>query len=384
MANRFNVAVALVLYLSLSTGCALPPPSTDGRFPAGTGPGTIVVADFNGDGRVDIAVANEQSGDASVLLGDGRGGFSAAPSSPFPVGHIPNDVTAGDFNRDGHLDLAFADHETQHLPVLLGDGSGRFAPAPGSPVTVAVRPHTHGVATGDFNGDGNLDLVTDSWGENRLQLVFGDGKGGFQTPGTHVGVGNHPYQRIRVADLNSDRKADIVCTNLEGDNVTILLGDGKGGFRQPPGSPFPCGDSPFNVAIGDVTADGKADLAIVNSPGSTADRSGRSGMTVLMGDGSGAFTQMEGSPFVTREVPNLIAIGDVNGDGIGDVVVSSPDTDSVTLFTMGRKASVTSRTTVPIPGRPKGVALVDVDSDGKADIVVTNNAQGCVTVRLSK
>ena len=215
-----------------------------------------------------------------------------------------------------------------------------------------------------------------------MQLVFGDGKGGFQTLGTYVGVGNHPYQRIRIADLNSDRKADIVCTNL-GDNVTILLGDGKGGFRQPPGSPFPCGDSPFNVAIGDVTADGKADLAIVNSPGSTADRSGRNGMTVLMGDGSG-FTQMEGSPFVTREVPNLIAIGDVNGDGVGDVVVSSPDTDSVTLFTMGRNASVTSRTTVPIPGRPKGVALVDVDSDGKADIVVTNNAQGYVTVRLSK
>ena len=164
MANRFNVAVALVLYLPLSTGCTLPPPTTDQRLTAGTGPGTVVVADFNGDGRVDIAVANEKSGDASVLLGGGRGGFSAAPGSPFPVGHIPNDVTAGDFNRDGHLDLAFADHETQHLPVLLGDGSGRFVPAPGSPVTVAVRPHAHGVATGDFNGDGNLDLVTDSSG----------------------------------------------------------------------------------------------------------------------------------------------------------------------------------------------------------------------------
>ena len=285
MANRFNVAVALVLYLSLSTGCALPPPSTDGAFrrepdreplswPISMGTvGWILWWQTN-------RAAMPRSSSVTA------GGLLCGPWLALSVGHIPNDVTAGDFNRDGHLDLAFADHETQHLPVLLGDGSGRFAPAPGSPVTVAVRPHTHGVATGDFNGDGNLDLVTDSWGENRLQLVFGDGKGGFQTPGTYVGVGNHPYQRIRVADLNGDSKADIVCTNLEGDNVTILLGDGKGEFRQPPGSPFPCGDSPFNVAIGDVTADGKADLAIVNSPGSTADRSGRNGMTVLMGDGS--------------------------------------------------------------------------------------------------
>ena len=115
----------------------------------------------------------------------------------------------------------------------------------------------HGVAAGDFNGDGNLDLVTDSWADDRVVVLFGDGKGSFATPGTYVAVGKHPYQRVRVADLNGDGNADIVSPNLEGDNVTILLGDGTGKFRQPAGSPFPCGDSPFNVAIGDVNADGK-------------------------------------------------------------------------------------------------------------------------------
>jgi hypothetical protein len=344
----------------------------------------VAIADFNGDGKLDIVTANEQSGDASVLLGDGKGGFLPAPGSPFPAGHDPNDLAVGDFNRDGRLDLAFANHETQQLAVLLGDGRGGFAPAPHSPVTVAVRPHPHGIATGDFNGDGNLDLVTDSWAEDRLELLFGDGRGGFTAPGTYVAVGRHPYQRVRAADLNGDGRADIVSPNLEGDNVTILLGDGRGGFRQPAGSPFPCGDSPFNVAIGDVNGDGIPDLAIVNSPSSTADRSGRDGLTILIGDGRGGFTRMPGSPFPTAPRPNMVAIGDINGDGVADVVVSNPDSDTITIFTMSRNGSVAARSTLAVQGHPKGLALRDLNGDGKADIVVTNSATNTVTVILGR
>ena len=356
----------------------------DRRFSVGTSPGSVAIADFNGDGKLDIVTANEQSGDASVLLGDGKGGFSPAFGSPFPAGHDPNDVTVGDFNRDGCLDLAFANHETQQLTVLLGDCRGRFAPAPHSPFSVAVRPHPHGIATGDFNGDGNLDLVTDSWAEDRLELLFGDGRGGFTTPGTYVAVGKHPYQRVRAADLNGDGKTDIVSTNLEGNNVTILLSDGKGGFRQPPGSPFPCGDSPFNIAIGDVNGDGIPDLAIVNSPSSTSDRSGQDGLTILLGDGSGGFRTMTGSPLVTPKRPNMVAIGDIHGDGIADVVVSNPDSDTITIFTMSRKGSVAARSTLSVPGHPKGLAIRDLNGDGKADIVVTNSATNTVTVILGK
>jgi hypothetical protein len=354
------------------------------RFPVGNGPGSVAIADFNNDGKLDIVTANEQSGDASVLLGDGKGGFSPAPGSPFPAGHDPNDVTVGDFNRDGCLDLAFANHETQHLTVLLGNCRGQFAGAPHSPFTVAVKPHPHGIATGDFNGDGNPDLVTDSWGEDRLEILFGDGKGGFATPGSYVAVGKHPYQRIRVADLNGDGKADIVSPNLEGDNVTILLSDGKGGFRQSAGSPFLCGDSPFNVAIGDVNGDAIPDLAIVNSASSTSDRTGQDGLTVLIGDGRGGFTKMTGSPFVTAKRPNMVAIGDINGDGVGDIVVSNPDSDSITIFMMSKQGSVASRAILPVPGHPKGLAIRDLNGDGKGDIVVTNNASNTVTVILGK
>jgi len=357
---------------------------SDLRFAVGTEPGSVAIADFNNDGKLDIVTANEHSGDASVLLGDGKGGFSAAPGSPFPAGHDPNDIAVGDFNRDGCLDLAFANHDTQQLTVLLGNCQGRFAPAPHSPFTIAVKPHPHGIATGDFNGDGNLDLVTDSWGEDRLEILFGDGKGSFATPGSYVAVGKHPYQRIRVADINRDGKADIVSPNLEGDNVTILLSDGKGGFRQPPGSPFPCGDSPFNVAIGDVNGDGIPDLAIVNSPSSTSDRTGQDGLTILIGDGHGGFTKMAGSPFVTPKRPNMVAIGDINGDGVGDVVVSNPDSDTITIFMMSREGSVALRSTLSVPGHPKGLAIRDLNGDGKGDIVVTNTATNTVTVILGK
>jgi hypothetical protein len=371
--------------LSITPARSVPAsPPSDLRFSVGTAPGSVAIADFNGDGKLDIVTANEQSGDASVLLGDGKGGFSPAPGSPFPDGHSPNDIAVGDFNRDGWLDLAFANHETQHLTVLLGDGRGGFAPAPHSPFTVAVRPHTHGIATGDFNGDGNLDLVTDSWAEDRLELLFGDGKGSFTTPSTYVAVGKHPYQRVRVADLNGDGKANIVSPNLEGDNVTILLSDGKGGFRQPPGSPFPCGDSPFNVAIGDVNGDGIPDLVIVNSPSSTTDRSGQDGLTILIGDDRGGFMMMHGSPFVVAKRPNMVAIGDVNGDGVADVVVSNPDSDTITIFMMSRKGSVTARSTLLAPGHPKGLAIRDLNGDDKAEIVVTNSATNTVTVILGK
>jgi len=378
-----KIIVRSALCLPLVTSCTAPH-SSEPHFAVGRAPGYVSVEDFNGDGNLDMVVANEQGSDVSVLLGDGKGGFSRARNSPFPAGHNPNDLAVGDFNRDGRLDLAIANHETQHLTVLLGDGRGGLAPAPNSPFTVAVRPHTHGVATGDFNGDGNLDLVTDSWAEDRLAVLFGDGEGSFGTPGTYVAVGKHPYQRIRVADLNGDGKADIVSPNLEGGNVTVLLNDGKGGFRQPTSSPFPCGDSPFNVAVGDVNADGKPDLAIVNSPSSTSDRSGKDGLTILIGDGLGAFTTMVGSPFVTGKFPNIPAIGDVNGDGVADVAVSNPDVDNITIFTMSRASSIASRTTISVRGHPKGLAIRDVNGDGKAEIVITNNTRDSVTVIMGK
>jgi DNA-binding beta-propeller fold protein YncE len=133
-------------------------------IPVGRGPRWISVADVNRDGKPDIVVANADSGTVSVLLGDGKGQFHGAAGSPVAAGHLPNDIAIADMNGDGNLDLVIADHQSPYVTVLLGDGKGGFRLAPGSPVDVRSHPHPHGVAVGDFNGDGRPDVVTDSWG----------------------------------------------------------------------------------------------------------------------------------------------------------------------------------------------------------------------------
>jgi hypothetical protein len=383
----FIAMIATVVAVNCSAPSSGTTPTTailDSRFSVGTAPGSLELADLNGDGRLDIVVANERSDDATVLLGDGKGGFTNAKGSPFAAGRGLNDIAVGDYDGDGRPDLAFANHEQKALTVFLGDGQGGFSPAPGSPVAVTSNPHTHGVASGDFNGDGKLDLVTDNWGKNEVTVVLGDGHGGFSSPGVQFAVGKMPYQRVRAKDVTGDGRADIVTTNLEGNDVTILVGDGRGGFRQSPGSPFPCGDSPFSVAIGDVNRDGKLDLAIVNSPSSAGGRSGRDGLTILLGDGTGGFKQMAGSPFAAGKVPNRVAIGAVDGNGVADVAVTNTEGDDVTLFLMSDKGSVASSSTIAVGKKPKGIAIGELNGDGKADIVVANNGDDNVSVLLRR
>jgi len=346
-------------------------------------PYSVEIADLNGDKIKDLVIANLEDSSVTILLGTGKGNFREAKGSPFPAGYMPNDIAIADFNKDGKPDLAFANHDRKYLTVLTGDGKGGFTPLKGSPFAVDVRPHTHGVAIGDFNGDGNLDLVTDSWGNNQLAMLFGNSEHGFNKTVKYIDVGKHPYQRIRVADLNKDGNQDIVTTNLDGNNTTILLGDGKGNFHEPKGSPFPCGDSPFGVAIGDINGDGNPDLAIINSPSITADNKGRDGLTVLLGDGTGKFTTMPGSPFTTGAAPSRVAIGDLNNDGIADIVVTNYKSNSITVFMM-KKNGLASSYTMPVGSKPDGVAIADLNGDGKGDIVVSNSGDDYITLMLSK
>lgn len=355
MLRRSALVPAAIVFLALSTHGT--PSAGDGevRFtvrhvPVGREPSSVEIADVNRDSKPDLVVANAGSHDVTVLFGDGRGGLTPAPGSPFPAGKSPNDVAVADLNHDGNPDLVFANHDTSYLTILLGDG--------------------------------HLDLVTDSWGENRVTVLFGDGKGGFTSPGTTFDVGPRLYQRVRASDLNGDGRADIVTTNLDGASVTVLLSDGKRGFVPAPGCPFPAGKSPFGVAIGDVNGDGHPDLVVGNWGGHPEDAS-FDAVNVLLGDGKGKFSPLPGSPLRAGRGPARVAIGDLNGDGIGDIAVSNYVGDDVTIFFGGRRG-LRRGPTLKTGRWPSGVAIGDLNGDGLGDIVTANNGGGTLTLFLSE
>lgn len=349
-------------------------PDFDQRvFSVGQGPGSIVIADVNHDGKLDVLVANETSGTLTMLLGDGKGHFTPAAGSPIACGKSPNDIAVGDFNGDGHVDLVIANTETPWLTILLGDGKGGFAPSPHSPFDTHSWPHVHGVAVGDFNGDGKLDVVTDSWGHNQILMFPGDGMGNLVLPGQSFPTGKRPYERLRSSDFNKDGKPDVVTTDLDQNAVSILLGDGRGGLRDAPGSPVPAGAAPWAVAIDDMNSDGNLDLAILPYAPEVPDPKD-TGVTVLLGDGTGRFSKMPGSPLSLAgcEGPDRVATGDINGDGFRDIVVTCAQNNTLMIY-LGSKDGSFRIATRHVQTGWAGLAIADLQGRGRGDIVVSNN-----------
>jgi len=381
--------VALTGFFLLLAGTLAEAPSSrplsfrEVSIAVGKGPGFIAAADLNHDGKVDLVVANADSENLTVLLGDGKGHFQPAKGSPVPAGHLPNDIAVADMNHDGNLDLVVANHQSPYITILLGDGKGGFQPAPGSPFDVHSNPHPHGVAVGGFSGAANLDVVTDSWGNNQIELLRGDGRGGLMLPGRFIRVGRRPYERLRSADFNKDGLPDVVTTNLDDDTVTVLLGDGKGGFRDAPGSPDPAGGKPWQLAIDDFDKDGNPDLAIIPyerdlPPGQHA------AVTVLLGDGKGKFSAMPGTPLSLDGChgPSSVATGDLDGDGHPDIVVLCAESRNLAIFLSNAGKGFT-RSSHPTPGGWGSVAVADLDADGKADIITANPDDGTITIYFS-
>ncbi len=345
-------------FLWILEGRTLPGFLAPVSYPIQGDPEALAVGDFNGDGVPDVAVLNLDPGTVSVLLGNGDGTFQ--PAVNYAVGTKAGSlsVAVGDFNGDGNLDLVVANGITfgqaPSVSVLLGNGDGTFQPA----VTYDAGRFPASVAVGDFNGDGILDLaVADSQTGPNVAVLLGNGDGTFQPPVFFdAGAGSAP-RSVAVADFNGDGILDLVVANQIGvGSVSVLLGNGDGNFQPGVRHDFTGAYSVF-VAVGDFNGDGVPDLAVTNNVSGN--------VSVLLGNGDGTFRDAVSYP--VGQIAESVAIGDFNGDGVPDLAVETFGGASVrlgngdgtfgpaVLYSSGQQAN-------------RAVAVGDFNGDGFLDL----------------
>jgi len=277
----------------------------------------IVAADFNGDGKLDLAVADQGNGDVAIFTGNGSGGFTGPVT--ITVGNSPESLAVGDFNGDGKPDLAVANTADDTVWILLNNGSGSMVHT--NTLSLATGAGPFAVAAGDFNGDGRLDVVAADGGTNDVTVFLSNGTGGFGTGTTYtVGTGSfNTPDSIAVGDFNGDGVSDLLVGNSGDGSVSLLLGNGSGGFAAPARTSVGSGvnSNPYYVIAGDFNGDGKLDAAVANNADGT--------VSVLIGNGSGGFAAPVnyGSGSTANPNPSSVFAGDINGDGRLDLVVTN-------------------------------------------------------------
>ena len=365
----------------------------------------LAIADLNGDGKLDVAVADENCcavNSLTVLLGNGDGTFQSPRAS---VPGIASDVAAGDLNRDGKIDLVLAGEFGGVVKVLLGNGNGTFQapmiyPTPDSALTVALV---------DLNGDGHLDIAVG--GSAGTDILLGNGDGTFG-PATAYGVGTRfvafgDFNRdlimdavaggssfVSVAlgkpdgsfvaareysvgtllrhlvsgDFNGDGIADVVVTRQPPSNtMIILLGDGHGGLT--PGAAFSNITQAF-LATGDFNGDSKLD---VSASGDGAD------VFIYLGNGDGTFQP----PMQTSiSDPNFQATGDFNGDGKLDLVTSNTFSRKVSVLLGHGDGTFDPAVRYAAGNTPQGIVTADFNLDSKIDFAVANTVSNTVGIYL--
>lgn len=336
-------------------------------------PTSLAVGDFNGDGIPDLAISEFG---IDIVLGNGDGTFKARLLTPGFLPYIEF-IAVGDFNGDGKLDLAvaycndtFPTTQPGAVEILLGNGDGTFNLAAASPATGNTPT---GIATGDFNGDGNLDLAIPNGDSNTVTILLGNGNGTF-TAAASPATGNSPSS-LAVGDFNGDGKPDLAVTNASDNTVTILLGNGDGTFKAA-ASPV-TGNKPSAIAAGDFNGSGKVDLAVANAAGNT--------ITILLGNGDGTFTATTG-PVIAGPLVTPIAVADFNGDGVADLAVGG---NAPALFLGNGDGTFTpSAPLSPFVFPIQSVVAADLDGDGIADVVDSTEGPdsdaGSVTVFLTE
>ena len=340
----------------------------------GSNPVAIVAGDWNGDGQLDLAVANEDSNTVSILLGNGNGTFQ--PAVNYTVGEQPAGIVAGDWSGNGHLDLAVADYGSSAVSILLGNGDGTFEPA----VEYNVGSGPEGIVAGDFTGDEHLDLAVTDLSSSAVSILLGNGDGTFQSS-VNYPVGTNPFS-IVAGDFAGDGHLDLAVADLGNEDlsspgtdpggVSVLMGNGDGTFQ--PARQYLAGTAPRAIVAGDFAGNGKLDLAvadwgaqIITEYGGTP---GAGSVSVLLGNGDGMFRLAE--QLAVPSQPTSIVAGDFTGDGHLDLAVADQTGLAVSVL-LGNGDGTFQQAQQYSPGgggNPEAIVAGDFDGDGRLDLAV--------------
>ena len=364
---RMSIGTAAVLGVAgLAMGQSCEPGDIFGPFDSyqvGRDSNAVLTADLDGDGDEDVVVANA-AGFISVLLNQGDG--TLGTEQRFAVGDFPQDLATGDFNGDGILDLVSANRFDDNVSILLGLGDGTF----GSQATFSGGFGPFGVAATDLNGDGRDDiLVTRSvGGGNSIDILINRGDATFEAP-QQVTVGVGP-RKIATADVNADGATDVLTANRDSNDISVALGRGDGTFEM--AVQYLVGNLPDSLDVADLNGDGTLDVVVLNGS--------REGVSVLLGNGDGTF---DAETRLSASDPTGPGLADFNGDGIVDLLVGSRSVQILRVHVGRGDGTFELPQEFPTSGQVRAVTVADMNGDGAADAIPTR-APNLVSVFLNQ
>jgi hypothetical protein len=354
-----RVPVDLAQYSSSITSPGFIPAVSSSLFPestvaTGQDPVAVASGDFTSNGNTDLAVVNHTSNSVSILLGNGNGTFTSAPT--LTTGNGPVAIVTNDFNGDGIPDLAVVNQTDNTVSVFLGNGDGTFT----LKGTFATGKNPVAIVSTDFTSDGNADLAVVNQADNTVSILLGNGDGTFQQQTTFL-TGTSP-SAIVTADFNNDGKPDLAVTNQTANTVSVYLGNGNGTFTN--SATLQTGNGPvaLSAAQFDLDSSTNYDLAIVNQTDDT--------LLMYLGNGDGTFT--EGQTFLLNNAsasgnkPVAITEADFNVDGLPDVAVTDEDAGTVSILIGNGDGTFASPLILPAGSAPIGLTSGLFDSTTSA------------------